>query len=360
MFITERKKVLALFLTKKNVIHFCEAIILLVLFYWGTCKILDLFKMKFTIQYDYVPAISRNVKIFKIDVHYRGVDVGDVTSIKLSKDQQHVEFKVKINQRNLKIPKNSIVRFKSEAIGPKYIDIDPTKAPPDGIIENGDIVDGTEASERIDSFVIDELTNGQAGMLIKNLKEITDVLKTSLTNKENEKLLTQSAEDLTVIIEKLKRITTDPSLERDVKSTFKNSSGTMKSLNEILRKKEIKETINKTPETMSKALNSIEDMNTNMNRISKTLPETTEQITQVNSQITEVNDNLCKINTKVPPIPQSLVDNAEKLVAKGDCLATELSNTLSKRFLLFKLFFGHPGKNLKTCAKCRIKKAEKK
>lgn len=316
--------------------------------------------MKFTIQYDYVPAISRNVKIFKIDVHFRGVDVGDVTSIKLSKDQKHVEFKVKINQRDLKIPKNSLVRFKSEAIGPRYIDIDPTKAPSDGIIEDGDIVDGTEASERIDSFVIDELTNGQAGMLIKNLKEITDVLKTSLTNKENEKLLTQSAADLTIVIEKLKHITADVSFEKDIKSTIKHSSRTLKNIDEILDNKEMKQTIQEAPATIKNTLNSIEDMNTNMNKISKKLPETTEKITQVNSQITEVNDNLCKINTKVPPIPQSLVDNAEKLIVKGDCIATELSNTLSKRFLLFKLFFGHPGKNLKTCARCKIKKAEKK
>lgn len=351
---------MALFLTKKNVIHFSEAIILLTLLYWGTCRVLDLFKMKFTIQFDYVPAISRNVKLFRIDVHFRGVDVGDVTDIKLSEDQKHVEFKVKINQRNLRIPKDSLVMFKSEAIAPRHIDIEPTKNPSDEIIKNGDIVDGTEASERVDSFLIEEFTTGQTGMLIHNLKEITDTLKQSIKDKENEKLLTKSAGDLVIIIEKLKHITADPSLERDIKSTLKNSSGTMQSLNEILRKKEIKETINKTPETISKTINSIEDMNTNMGKISKTLPDTTEKMKQVNSQITEMNDNLCKINTKVPPIPQSLVDNAERLIVKGDCIATELSNTLSKRFLLFKLFFGRPGEKMKTCARCKLKKTEKK
>lgn len=349
---------MALFLTKKNVIHFSEVIILLGLFYWGTCQFLNLFKMKFIIQYNHVPPISRNIKIFKIDVFFRGVDIGDVTKIKLSKDQNYVEFYVRINQKNLRIPKNSTVTFKTETIyGTRYIDIEPAKCPCNEIIKEGDIVAGTEANERIDAFFMEELTNGQTGTLIHNLREITDNL---IKNKENEKLLTQSASDLAIILEKLKHITADPSVEKDIKSTLKNSSGTMKSLNEILRKKEIKETINKAPEAIGKTISSIEDMNINMNKISKKLPETTEKITQVNSQITEVNDNLCKINTKVPPIPQSLVDNAEKLIVKGDCIATELSNTLSKRFLLFKLFFGHPGKNLKTCARCKLKKAEKK
>lgn len=352
---------MALFLTKKNVIHFSEGIILLGLFYWGTCQVLNIFKMKFIIQYTHVPPISRNIKLFKIDVFFRGVDIGDVTKIKLSTDQNHVEFYVRIKQKNLKIPKNSTITFKTETIyGTRYIDIEPTQCPCSEIIKEGDIVAGTEANERIDAFFMNELTKGQTGILIQNLREITDTLKQSLKDEENEKLLTQSAGDLAIILEKLKHITADPSVERDVKSTLKNSSGTMQSLNKILCKKGVKETINKTPEAINKTLNSIEDMNTNMNKISKTLPNTTEQITQVNSQITAMNDNLCKINTKVPPIPQSLVDNAEKLVAKGDCIATELSNTLSKRFLLFKLFFGRPGCNMKTCARCKLKKTEKK
>lgn len=351
---------MALFLTKKNVIHFCEAFILLTLFYWGACRILDIFKMKFTIEYDYVPAISRNVKIFKIDVHFRGVDVGDVTNIRLSKDQKHVEFDVKINQKNLRIPKNSLVMFKSEAIAPRHIDIEPTKNPSDEIIKNGDIIDGTEVNERIDSFVIDELTSGQTGMLIHNLKEITDVLKQTLKDKKSEKLLTQSAEDLTVIIEKLKYITADPSFEKDVKLTIKHSSRTLKNIDDILANKDIKQTIQNAPETINKTINSIEDMNQNMNKVSESLPETIQKVTTVNSLLTQVNSNLGNINNKVPPIPQSLVDNAEKLIVKTDCMATELSNTLSKRFLMFKLFFGRPGENMRTCARCRLKKIDKK
>lgn len=338
------------------------AIILLVflgsiLFY----KITHKTYMKLIVQYDYVPAINKDVHIFRIDVHYRGYDVGDVTEVKLSKDQKHIEFFVNINYKDLKLPTNSPIIFKNENIyGARYLDIEPPQIPSGRLMANGDVIDGTEVYERIDEYLIESFTKGNAKRLTDNLLEISDILKTSLKNEDNEKLLNQSAGDLAIILENLRQITADPSVNKDIKSTIKHSSRTLKSLDEILQKKEMKQTIEETPTTIKKTLNSIQDMNAHIDKVSDALPEINKNLGTTNNLLTDSNNNLCTINTKVPPIPQSLVEKAENLIMKTDCLETELSKVLSKRFLFLKLFFGRPGENMKTCARCKLKRTEKK
>ena len=114
----------------------------------------------------------------------------------------------------------------------------------------------------------------------------------------------------------------------------------------------MKEIINQSPENIKKTMNSIEDMNKNMDAINDLMPEATKNMGQANELITEANSTLGSINTKLPPIPESLVDNAEKLIIKTDCFETEISKLLSKRGMLLRLLFGNPGHSFKNCAKC--------
>lgn len=311
-----------------------------VLFYKIFYKITHRTDLKFIVQYDYVPAINKNIHIFRIDVHYRGYDVGDVTDVKLSKDQRHIEFYVDIHYKGLKLPANSPIIFKTENIyGVRYLSIEPQKKPSDKFVQNGDVINGKEAYERIDEYLIEALTSDQSKKMIQNLYDIAEILKKSLTNKDNEKLLNQSSGDLAVILENLRTVTEDTTFQKDIKSTVKHSSGSLKSINEILQKTEIRETIIKSPETVNQAVSNIKSMNENIGKVNQTL--------------TEANSNLCIINTKVPPIPQSLVKNTEKLVVKTNCFENELSKILSKRFSILRLMFGNPGKSFETCAKNR-------
>jgi len=309
--------------------------------------------MHFTVEYDDVPAISSDVFLFKIDVHYRGFDVGDVKKIELTEDQKHIRFYVDIHYKDLRLPTNSPIIFKTENVyGSRYLDIESPEKPSDRIIANGDVIDGQEAYERMDEYLLEEFKSGQTGSLIKNMREITDVVKASVDDKKNKKLLDQSAGDLAIILENLKDITGDPSFKRDIKSTIRHSSGSLMSIDEILRKKEMRETINTAPENIKKTLNTIELMNKHMNTVSEVIPEVTKNIAVANTAITEANGNLSAINSKVPPIPQSLVEKTEKLVTRTDCFETEISKVLSKRFAILRLVFGNPGKTFQTCAKC--------
>lgn len=301
--------------------------------------------MKFIVQYDYVPAINKDIHLFRIDVHYRGYDVGDVTAVKLSKDQRHIEFYVNINYKDLKLPVNTAIIFKTENIyGARYLSIEPAKNPSDVLLKDGDIVDGKEAYERIDEYLIEALSSDQSKRMIQNLYDITNILHTSLMDEENIKLLNQSSGDLAIFLKNLRTVTEDKMFQKDIKSTMKYSSGSLKSINEILQKKEIRETIIQSPEAINQAIGNIKSMDKN--------------IAKVNQTLTDANNNLCIINTKVPTIPQSLVDDAENLVINTNCFENELTEVLSKRFLIPRFVFGNPGKSFKICTKnkCRCSK----
>ena len=106
-----------------------------------------------------VPAIKKNVHIFRINVHYRGYDVGDVTDLKLSQDQKHINFYVTINYKGLRLPTNSKIKFKTENIyGVRYLDVEYPEKPSGKFLKNGDIVDGAEAYERIDEYLIESIS----------------------------------------------------------------------------------------------------------------------------------------------------------------------------------------------------------
>jgi phospholipid/cholesterol/gamma-HCH transport system substrate-binding protein len=316
--------------------------------------------MKFIVQYDFVPAINKNVHLFRIDVHYRGYDVGDVTDVKLSKSQKHINFYVTINYKGLKLPTNSEIRFKTENIyGTRYLDVKYPEKPSGEFIKDGDKVDGKEAYERIDEYLIESISSAESKKIFQNLSDITDILNTSLKNKDNNKLLNQSAGDLAIILENLKSITQDPNFKKDIKSTIKYSSSSMKNVDEILNNKEIKETIIQSPASVNKTMKDIGQMTESMSKVSGILPDVNKNLDNVNNLLTDSNANLCTINTKVPTIPQSLVENAETLVVKTNCLECELSKILSKRFLIPRLIFGNPGKSFRTCAKCK-RKAKRK
>lgn len=308
--------------------------------------------MSIIVKYDDVPAINNNLWLYKIHAHYRGFEVGNVRKIKLSKDQKHIEFYVDIYYKDLILPRNIIVIFKTENLyGSRYLDIEPAKIPSKEMLTDGDSVMGVTAYERFDEYLLQEVKSTKSQHLLKNLSDITDALKKALKNKNNEKLLNESSSDLAIVLESLKEIADDPTLKNDIKSTIKLSSSSLKNVDEILNDQEIKSAINSAPESISMANNNIKSMNENLIKVSESIPDVTKSLTTTNNLLTDTNYDLCSINNKVPPIPPSFVENAEKLVIKTDCFESEISKILTKRWLILKLIFGNPGKSFKNCVK---------
>lgn len=339
----------------RHIRHYRPELVAIIIFAIIALQVLLFFliqpQMRFVIQFDSVPATNNPFFPFSINVHYRGFKVGRVTKIKLSQDQKHILFYVNIYYKGLIIPTNSLMIYKNENIyGKRYIDINYPEVPTAQYIQNGDTIDGVAAAERIDQYLVNEIKKGETGKLLQNLYDISEILKKTLSNKTNCKLVTQSAGDLSTILENLKGVTQDVSFASDLRSTIKCSSCSLKQVSTMLSDRQINQCLRTAPKTIITTCNNLDRVSDNVKIMTKILPSVNSNLISTNETLNDVNSNLGKINTKVPIVPQSLVSDAQQLVVKTTCIESELSNILSKRFLLLKLTFANPFSTLQRYA----------
>lgn len=339
----------------KHIRHYRPELVALIIFSIIAFQVVLFFliqpQMRFVIQFDSVPATNNPFFPFSINVHFRGYKVGRVTKIELSKDQKHILFHVNIYYKGLRIPTNSLMIYKNENIyGKRYVDINYPEVPTEDYLKNGDMIYGVAAAERIDQYVVNEIKKGQTGKLLQNMYDISELIKRALSSKSNSKLLNQSAGDLAAILEATRAITAQPEFVSNLQSTIRCSSCSLKQVSSILEDKQINQCIRTAPKTIIATCSNIEKMNTNVKTMTKILPSVNTNLSSTNATLSDVNQNLGQINTKVPIVPQSLVSNAEQLVVKTTCIESELSNILSKRFLLIRLAFANPFSGLQRYA----------
>lgn len=337
----------------RHIRHYRPELVAIIIFAIIALQVLLFFliqpQMRFIIQFDSIPATSNPFFPFSINVHYRGFKVGRVTKIKLSQDQKHILFYVNIYYKGLIIPTNSLLIYKNENIyGKRYIDINYPEVPTAEYIQNGDTIDGVAAAERIDQYLVNEIKKGETGKLLQNLYDISEILKRNLSNKNVCTLMGQSAGDLSTILGSLKQVTQDKSFANDLRTTVKCSSCSLKQVSKILGDRQINQCIRTAPKTILATCNNLDRVGEDVKTMTKILPSVNSNLVSTNETLNDVNSNLGKINTKVPVVPQSLVSDAQQLVVKTSCIESELSNILSKRFLLLKLTFANPFKALQT------------
>jgi methyl-accepting chemotaxis protein len=221
-------------------------------------------------------------------------------------------------------------------------------------LSDGDIVKGTAVYERIDKYLITQFETGKLKILMDNLIELTGFTKEALKSSDNNELLSgikKSSGDVSTILDNLREIIEDPQVKRDIKSTIKYSSLSIKDLSEIVEsnKNEIKQIFAKAPESIDKTINNLESLNKNMPRVNENIQEASTTINRATSSLSVTNCNLDTINKKVPEIPPCLLNKADNALTKFDCIGTELIDLLNKKFLVFRFMFGKPGSSFERC-----------
>lgn len=282
-------------------------------------------KMKLVVLYDNIPSIDTSL-LSRIDVHYRGYNVGKVRKIMPSKDKKHIEFYVDINYDDLILPSNITMMFKTENIGgKKYLDIEPPKVPSGFFLSDGDIVIGKTGHKNTDEYLIEETTSKKPEKLTQNLREMTDVLKVSFANKDNQKFLDQSAGDLAVILENLKEIISDPVFKNDIKPSMNHSSGYLKCVDR-----------NRAKSFSSKQNTPISET---LTKINQTISEAHKELSKTSILLTESNDNN-SINNNATVCSPTLADNAEKQTIKANSLKGSSNKDSIKKTTFLRLVFG--------------------
>lgn len=320
-----------------------------------------------TVRFKEVPPVIKLAG--DIGVYYRGYKVGKAVCKHLSDDQKYILFCLEITYKNLNLPANIKIILKTQDIfGDRYFDLVYPDNPSETLMKHGDIVDGSAVYERVDKYLVENMENGKLSELISNLNYLTGSARTILDGKKTHlnKVSTEisgSVNDLAYITKELKGLLADPAVKNDIKKALAYTPGAIKSLNELLEQKELKNTIKQAPQLIEKTLTGIEN-------ISSELPNINENITEVNSNLEQVNTNLPNMNTtlsgtnsllyttnselgclnpKIPVIPESLILQADKTLRRYDCIGGALSETVSQNCLFFRFLFGNPGKPFKQC-----------
>jgi methyl-accepting chemotaxis protein len=197
------------------------------------------------------------------------------------------------------------------------------------MLTSGSIVEGKAIVEDIGEIILNELGTGNVQKLMASITNLANNLNIVLNDNKAEvnQLLKEFAEsggDASLILSSLKEFIQNSQVKDDIKSTIKYSSKSAKKINEIVGRKEIGEIITSTPQGLNTTVKSIESVSKQVSKSSEHISKITENIPETNRTINEA-------------------------IKTYDCLGKGLSDMLSKRFLIFKLFFGAPGNTLEKC-----------
>lgn len=322
--------------------------------------------MRIIIRFQEVPPVIQSFPRTKVQVYYRGLNVGRVAKIDLSEDRKYILFYADIYYKNLKLPKNIQVSLNAQDMyGARNFSLNDPKNPSSQDLSDGDIICGTGIDYRIDEYLIREMSSGRLCRILSDVAFITASLRKVAETNNTDKMLSDmknSGTDIQLVLKSLREIIDDPEVKNSLKSTIKSSSISMKEINGILENKSFKQTASQAPELINKTVKNLDSINKNIPKIYENLSQTNQALPQVNKTVSTTNcllqttnSNLETINSKVPPIPQELLTNADRALQKGNCLMDDLSKLLGTKFLIPKFIFGTPSESIGTCGSCKCK-----
>lgn len=285
--------------------------------------------LSFSISFKETPPIYGDLLRRGISVYYRGIKVGKVTEIDLSKDNSAIIYNVKIFRKNLSLPKNiETILLLQDVIGNRYIDINYPKKPSSVKLKNGDIIKGLSPMliKDLNLFLVKQLNSGKLENLLnnvsdlsdyasKNKKNITPIVSYINTTLSDKKLMTQilktpilldkTSEQIGVTNKKLNLMENQINVAHlSINSAAKN----IKKTNKL---------IESTDNLLVGTQSNLAVTNETINKTNANLKVTNNQLDSVSPQLGLTNRNLCTINKKVPEIPADLLQNANALLKKA-------------------------------------------
>ncbi len=281
-----------------------------------------------------------------MSVYYKGIKVGKVTKIKLSKDYKYSLLKVAIFKKDFNPPKNIHAEIRVEGSAfmnikgvniRKYLELVYPKNPSPEVLKDGDIIEGklsgaqrfretleesvkqekfqstyeslrktaSNAEEISKNFII--ISKKLQMLLDKNQAKLNKIVQDSSVAMDNIRYISSAARNLAEILPKQPEL---KSMLRDIPEITKNVSSITSDINKITVNAEFRDALVKTPSKFNQFMD----------------------ITGV----TFGNANITLLN-------------ADKIMRRYDCIGGSMSDLLSKRFLILKMIFGRPGESFERC-----------
>lgn len=308
-------------------------------------------------------------------VLYRGVKAGTIYDITMSPDGEYVLVKMNITNKSVHLYKGSTASIIDKGFtGNKVLTI----MPPDTLkgalrLKNGDIISG-EPSFTLVEFqrllskmsrdgTLDSIIS-DSQQLLKTSKDLTQRLDKILVksetfiNEPNRKRVGTLLDNMTTLSVNLNstsnninKIINNQKFANDIKHTASSAKQAMSKLNEVVNKSD--GLLTSTNNTIANLDNTVSNINNTTANVDKTLndPNLHGSLKESIEKMSDILDSIKSI-TDDKEIQQNLketLNQSKDGISSLNCFSKELSNTLSKRFLLPRMIIGKPGKNLERC-----------
>ncbi len=282
-----------------------------------------------------------------ISVYYQGVNIGKVSKIKLSDDFSYTLLYIDIYHKKLKLPRNVTAVIRTEGItGQRYISIVYPEEPDNVYLSTTDTIEGQKP------FSVGDFQD----FLEKEFKEKR--MKKFLDNFEN---ILANTNEITLQFEKVSGVISDIVIDhqRDLKNLMSTSpravrdfNTAMTNINRITGDPEIQTGVKSTVKTMD---NLVKKTDTNVENIFDQI-ETSQMIPRINYALEEGGSAFSEAKNILQQIRHTglvskTFNNINRAAERVDCFTKNLGKSMSKRFLIFRLMFGRPGKSFEECEK---------
>lgn len=284
-----------------------------------------------------------------INAYYRGVNIGKVPKIELSDDFTHTLVHIDIYKKDLEIPSNAIAKIRTEGMaGQRYIDIISPKEPSGRYIASGDIIEGKDVFDlnSFHDFMEEQIASGKMEKMSRDFQEM-------LAN----------ANRMTVEIEKFSKAGLElvngnrkelNALIKDTSLAAKEMQGLLANVNDVVNDPNIRES---TKNTIKGVETFVSSAKMNTDTVFRQIGET-DLITNMSCAFQKTGSALGRVDNIVSEIGggqsdrnlvKEALENTNLAARRFDCFSKNMGETMSQRFLLFKLMFGRPGACFEEC-----------
>ncbi|MEW5819111.1 MAG: MlaD family protein [Cyanobacteriota bacterium] len=313
------------------------------------------------------------------DVIYRGVNIGKVTSISLSKDSEYaiVTFKIPVKDpviyegSTAEISFRSITGAQALVIKPPFVIRGKKPLSQLATIEGKDSITVEETQKLIAKMIEEgklEYMINNLSQLLKNTNEISSNLNKLNNEKQDDirdflkssaelsKSLKQTSDSVNVlltktnasqeikIIKEIKTLISQTSkLIEQTNSLVVSSNSLVSSVDKTVNNPESKVNLKSSMQKFDDILTDIKDISGDQ-EIKGDLKQSVKNMSVVISDIKDITeDKEVKENLK-----KTIIESGES-ISKINCFSQEIGNTLSKRFLIPRLIIGKPAGNINSC-----------
>lgn len=332
-------------------------------------------------SYIYIDARFKDTGALSIgsSVLYRGVKAGIVDNIVISPDEEYALVKIRITNKDINVYEGSTASVIDKGFtGTKVLSINPPKTlKGKRKLVNGDVIEGLNAFniEQIQKLLTELAEEGKIDDMINDTHDLVRTSKNlttkmgKLIDKTNEYMTDENEEKFNEFVQKttrmasaldrtsnkLDKILDNKKLGKDLTESIASTGEAMKELKNVVEKSDkIVNNIDKTINNIDETVNKFDDT-INNDELHGSLKNSLSKVSDVMGDIRNITgDKGLQENLK------ETIKNSNNSISRLNCFSTELSNTLSKRFLIPRMLLGRPGKNLTKCTTPKALTEEKK